>query len=181
MYWEKAKYWHEYPGNKCRLDRYYLRLSRWIPREEAILQKSMRFHTTVTMTGRVCTSCEKMLPWMDFSVDKSPQATHGRTTQCKECRNIAKKKRRMDTEYREVEKEWKRNFRQSEKWRLAKEFDNKYYTDKQIKKNREIIQQVRPITREEARIAKIQYFFYRWVPVETLKKAYGDFPQYQIL
>ncbi len=180
-YWDKIKYWNEYQWKKCRKERYYQRIAKWIAPEQAVLPKSIRFHTVTTETGRVCTKCLKMLPFCDFSIDNRPEAYKWRTTQCKQCRNIAKAKMRMDKDYNELEKEYKRNIRKTEHWILATDFDNKYYTDKQIKKNREIIKQVRPITREQARLAKIQYFFYRGVPVEMLKKAYWEFNPYQDL
>lgn len=67
---------------------------------------------------------------------------------------------------------FREKYRSSEKIIQRTQFDRIYYSDPIIKRNRSIINWVKKQTREEARIAKIEYFISKWYDKLLLEKIY---------
>lgn len=176
MYWDKKKFWTEYPGKKCSLVLFYQRvIKQWLSFWEAIKPHNKHIKWIVNWNGRTCTKCRKFKWWINFHVSKSSEAINHRTTQCIECRNAHKQAIRINKDFHEREIQYKRAYKQRPEILLRTKLDNQYYTNPIIKRNRKIALEVRKPDRETARMDKIYFHLNRGVSREVLKQAYGDF------
>ena len=72
--------------------------------------------TKATLTGRVCTKCWEYKIFRDYNNDKNWH--NWKKSYCRDCQKKMKDKLRAKKEYREKELEYKRQYRQTERWRL---------------------------------------------------------------
>ena len=124
----------------------------------------------LNLCERECTRCHRVMAYKNFAV--WAWWPNGHTCDCLECRAKIKRERRVTGAYKKTEQEYRKNYKKREDQKLIEKLDNMYYCDKQIIKNRKIIQSVKKITRKQAVENKVEYLLSRWIPREILEKLY---------
>lgn len=171
-YKDELNFYNSYSWEKVSRLLFSARLRKWIPMERAINPKSLRIKSNrINVAWRECTDCKKYKYWNEFAKDLRWYMEH--SPNCLDCRNKRHKKLRENEEYHEKEKQYKRDLRKTERWILNKDFDNLFYSNPQIKKNREIIKTVRKISKKESVEWKIKWLLNRWIEKEKLCLAYN--------
>lgn len=123
VHWYRAYEWE-----KCKYSVFIGRVIRyWYPKERAISPITLlrdNLKTEVRENGKICTVCGIFKLRDEFARTKA--TTTGRTSNCKACRNLAKKKARA--EGRTNDKEYKNKTRKLEIWSYIA-FLNPVYID----------------------------------------------------
>ena len=113
---ELLSWYRSFEGEKCSYSVFFGRVVRyWYPKEKAIsLTTLLRNNnkTEVRENGRICTVCWQFKFRDEFA--RTKKTTTGRTPNCKECRNAAKKRARV--EGRTNDREYKLRTRKLEIW-----------------------------------------------------------------
>ena len=172
-------YWEQYTWKKVKYTAFYERVKRaWFTKEKAIKPVSKFLKTkkllkcAILEYWRECTKCHKIKPWNLFAKDKNNKMWY--TPSCLECRNKIKQEYRK-TNNVNYEKDYKAEFRKTERWIKQTKLDTIYYNDPVIKKNREILKNIKWVAylKSIAKQSKFEYFMNKWYSKEELKFIYN--------
>lgn len=172
-YKKEWEFYNSYPFKKCTKSCYRQRFQKWMELKDAVKPISARVKAKrVTELGRDCISCEIFKPYSCFAKEKNWY--NGYSGKCLDCRNLYKKEARKNKEINEIEKQYKRDQRSTDIWKIRQKLDNIYYQDPQVLRNRSIIKSFRKISREEAVKSKCEFLHNCWYSTELLQKVYGE-------
>ena len=131
-------FYRNYNKSKTSFRLYMDRIRRGVPKETAILKKTLKVTTKVLSEWRECTDCKEFKYWNEFAKMKAWYMW--KTPNCKECRNKRHREIRLKEWYREKEKKYKKQYNNSERWR---QLNASYYLYwKLCKNNREILKKL---------------------------------------
>ena len=176
---ELREYWESYGGKKVKYTAFYERVKRaWFTKEKAIKPVSKFLKTkkllkcAILEFWRECTKCHQIKPWDLFTKDKNSKMWY--TPSCSECRNKIKQEKRKK-EPSNYEKDYKAEFRKTERWIKQTKLDTIYYRDPVIKKNREILKKIKWVQylKSISKQSKFEYFVNKWYSKEELKFIYN--------
>ena len=172
-YKEQREYYDSYKYKKCPYPLFRARFVKWVPLDQSIRHLSLRIKSDrVNETGRECTKCKEFKHWVFFS--KMSNGLNGHSTDCLDCRNLKHRKERMNKDLQEKEKQYKRDKRSTEEWKTKTFFDNIYYQDPRILKNREILKSVKwNIDKTESVKSKIEWLVNKWYDSKLISKLYN--------
>ena len=171
-YKKEREFYDSYTGKKCTKALFLQRIQqRGKSMEEAIWPRSLRIKAKrISFDWRDCSQCKQFKQWTCFPPDK--QGEHGHCADCYDCRNARHRKLREKPETREKEILYKRERSKSEESIVKRKLDNIFYTDKTIKKNRSILKNIKKISPEQSREAKIEFLLNKGYELEFLQKVY---------
>lgn len=172
-YPQEYEYWESYMWRKAKKwSIIFQRLERWENIKQAIRPEK---HTTrkITHEAQECAKCWGYKLNKHFS--KNIRAKNWLMNKCKECMKKIKLKYRAKLRVREMERNYKKEFRKTDIWKFRTKLDNLYYTNPIIKKNREILKNVgsKFLTREESLKSKLSFLISKWFSEEFLEKIYN--------
>jgi len=172
-YKSEWEFYNSYPFKKCTKTCYRQRFQKWMELKDAVKPISVRVKAKrVTELGRDCNTCKIFKPYSCFIKEKNWYNWY--TGDCKECRNIKKKEMRKNKEINEREKQYKRDHRSTDIWKIRQTLDNIYYQDPQVLRNRSIIKSFRSISRDEGLRSKCEFLHNCGYSAELLEKVYGE-------